>query len=259
MNEWSQRRKRIILSLIFGILILFIGLPLFFFFYRAPTCTDGKKNGDETGIDCGGGCKKLCQADNLSIILKGDPQVVQVGSTTYAVSIQAQNPNLGSEMLRARYIFRMYEASSTVPVRIVDGDAYIPPGQKFAIFEGPFEFAEATPNRATFEWKQDSLVWNATSKPLSTLVIEDKFLSGVEEPRLTAELYNPTLDTVLNIELTAIISDEQGNTIAVSKTFVDSIDKEARVPIVFTWPRPFVGNAVLIDILIKILPDKSYI
>ena len=260
MNEWSQRRKRIILSLIFGFLIFFIGLPVFFFFYRGPTCTDGKQNGDEKGIDCGGGCKKLCQADNLSIILKGDPQVVQVGSTTYAVVIQAQNPNLSSDILRARYIFRMYESSSTVPVRIIDGDVYVPQGQKFAVFEGPFDFSEAKPDRATFEWKQDSLVWNTNTKPLTALVIEEKYLSGEgEEPRLTAELYNPSLDKVNNVELTAIISDEQGNTIGVSKTFVDSIEKEGREPIVFTWPQPFVGTPALIDILIKELPDKSFL
>ena len=27
---------------------------------QAPTCTDGKQNGDELGVDCGGGCVDFC-------------------------------------------------------------------------------------------------------------------------------------------------------------------------------------------------------
>jgi hypothetical protein len=260
MNEWAQRRKRIILSLIFGTLIFLIGLPAFFFFYRSPSCTDGKKNGDEQGIDCGGGCKKLCQADNLPIISKGDAQVFKVGSTTYAVAIQAENPNINSDILRAQYIFKIYEASSTVPINLIDGDTYVPKAGKFAVFEGPFELGESIPTRATFEWKQKSLVWNTNINPLPGIVIEDKFLSNEDsEPRLSAEIYNPTLDRVSNIELTAIISNQEGNMIGASKTFIDTLDKDEREPLVFTWPRPFSGTPAVIEVLIKILPDKSFL
>ncbi|WP_437836422.1 hypothetical protein [Sorangium sp. So ce1153] len=27
---------------------------------KAPTCDDGVKNGDETGVDCSGGCPRRC-------------------------------------------------------------------------------------------------------------------------------------------------------------------------------------------------------
>jgi hypothetical protein len=260
MNEWSQRRKRIILSFIFGTLILLVGLPLFFFFYRTPTCSDNRKNGDETGIDCGGGCSKLCQADNLPIILKGDAQVVKVASTTYAVVIQAENPNVNSDILRAQYEFKLYDASSSVPIKLINGETYVPKAGKFAVFEGPFDFGETIPVRATFEWKDKSLTWNRNITSLPSLAVEDEFLTNEQsEPRLAAELYNSSSNRISNIELTAIISDAQGNTVGVSKTFVERVEKDQRESIIFTWPQPFIGMPVLIDILIKILPDKSFL
>ena len=260
MNEWSQKRRRIILSIIFGVLIFVIGLPLFFFLYRSPTCSDGKQNGDEVGIDCGGGCEMLCQADNLPIVSKGDPQVVRVGSTTYAVALSAENPNINSDILRAGYLFKIFDASSTVPVMIVDGETYIPKNGRFVVFGGPYDFVEAVPARATFEWKKESLVWNTNSKEVPDLIIENKFISEeASEPKITAELYNPTLDAVVNVELTVVVSDISGNTIGVSKTFVESIDKNERVPIVYTWPQSFDGVPAQIDVFIKILPDKSFL
>lgn len=260
MNEWSQRRKRIILSFIFGALILLVGLPLFFFFYRSPTCSDNRKNGDETGVDCGGGCAKLCQADNLPILLKGDAQVVRVGSTTYAVVIQAENPNINSDILRAEFEFKLYDASSSVPIKLINDETYVPKAGKFAVFEGPFDFGETVPTRATFEWKDKSLIWNKNISALPNLTVEDEFLTNeLSEPRMTAELYNSSSDSVSNIELIATISDAEGNVIGVSKTFVERVDKDQREPIIFTWPQPFVGAPALIDVLIKILPDKSFL
>jgi hypothetical protein len=260
MNEWAQRRKRIILSLIFGTLIILVGLPVFFFFYRSPSCSDGRKNGDETGIDCGGTCQKLCPADTLPIISKGDAQVFKVGSTTFAVAVQAENPNINSEILRAQYLFKIYEASSTVPIKLIEGDTYVPKAGKFAVFEGPFELGESMPTRATFEWKEKSIIWNTNRNPLPALVVEDKFLINEDsEPRLTAEIYNQGLDKVSNIELTAIISDQMGNMIGASKTFIDSLEKDERQPAIFTWPQSFSGTPGVIEVLIKILPDKSFL
>src|SRR3989338_2125266 len=115
MNQWSRRRKRIILALIFFILIVLIGLPIFFLFYRAPTCFDGKQNGDEIGVDCGGSCRLLCTAQSLPLILKGDPRVLEVAENTFEIVALIENPNANGEIYRARYIFKLYDALSSIP------------------------------------------------------------------------------------------------------------------------------------------------
>lgn len=258
MATWSERRKRNILVLIIAVLIVLIGLPIFFFVYKSPTCSDGKQNGDESGIDCGGSCEKLCQPDNLPIILKGDPQVIKVASTTYAVVIEAENPNVTADILRAGYVFKIYQASSSVPLRILEGKIYIPQGETFAVFQGPIDFGENIPTRATFDWKDETLIWNKAINKVPELEIRNKELVNLEtEPKLLADIRNKTLVPVRNIELIAILSDENGNTVGVSRTFVDIVEKGEEVPIVFTWPAPFKSSPTTIEVLIKVLPDKS--
>ncbi len=258
MATWSERRKRNIMVLLIGALIILVGLPFFFFFYKSPTCSDNKQNGDETGIDCGGGCQKLCQAENLPIILKGDPQVIQVSSTTYAVVMHAENPNVISDILRAGYTFKIYQASTTIPLKVIEGNTYVPPGSPFAIFIGPLEFGENIPTRATFSFKSETLVWNKNITKLPELEIRNKDLTYENtEPRLSAEVRNNSLKDAKNVELTAFLYDEKGNIIGASKTFVDEINKEESAPIIFTWPAPFKTHPTSIEILIKILPDKS--
>ncbi|MDQ3089854.1 MAG: hypothetical protein M3Q24_01725 [bacterium] len=260
MNSWSQRRKRIILSIISFVVVIFIGLPLFFFVYKSPTCSDQKKNADETGIDCGGGCEMLCQADNLPIILQGDPQVIKVASTTYAIVVKAENPNINAEIFRAGYSFKVYEEGGAVPLKVIEGNAYVPKNTSFAVFAGPFDFGEAVPSRVVYEWNTQTLVWSKNSIEIPDILIDDKRLSGEDaEPRLSAEITNRSLENIKNLEFTAILTDEVGNTVGVSKTFIDILNKGDKMPIVFTWPGPFKNKATSVEILMRILPNKSFL
>src|ERR1035437_1227089 len=56
------------------VLILFVAVSGFLIIYpsfnKAPSCTDGKHDGNETGIDCGGSCAIACmaQVDQVSVL-----------------------------------------------------------------------------------------------------------------------------------------------------------------------------------------------
>ncbi|MBU6431623.1 hypothetical protein KGQ29_04640, partial [Patescibacteria group bacterium] len=65
MSSWSQKRKSIYFLIFAAFLFSFIILPAYFIFYKAPTCFDGKQNGDEKGVDCGGSCVNLCRSQYL--------------------------------------------------------------------------------------------------------------------------------------------------------------------------------------------------
>src|SRR3989344_7966424 len=98
MNQWSIRRKRIILSIIVLAIVVFVGAPIFLLFYRAPTCFDGKWNGDETGIDCGRSCQLLCTAESLPLLLKGDPRVFKIADNIFEIVALIENPNTNGEI-----------------------------------------------------------------------------------------------------------------------------------------------------------------
>ncbi len=260
MNQWSINRKRFILFLIILILVVLIGAPIFFFFYKAPTCFDKKQNGDEVGVDCGGSCSLICTTQTLPLIMKGDPRVLRVATSTYEVISYIENPNVSAEILLAPYTFNIYGANSAVPLKTISGQTFVPKGSSFVVFEGPFNLLGDIPVRTTFSLDNNSLVWQKNLNNLPDLKIKDSTLSNTDsEPRLEAGLTSSSLVSVLNIELVALVFDDKGNTVGASKTFIDSLRVGESAPLVFVWPEPFVGKPATFEIIPRILPNKSYI
>ena len=261
MNQWSRRRKRIILVLVFFVLIFLIGLPIFLLSYRAPTCFDSKQNGNETGIDCGGSCQLLCTTESLPLVLKGDPRVLKISNYTFELVAVVENANPNAEIYKAGYTFKLYDNESVIPVATIEGETYVPKGSTFALFEGPFDLeAGVNPTRATLEWKEKSLIWKRNILPVPELKAKNLSLSRTDtNPRLDAVVENASLENVSNIDLVALLSDGTGNIFAASKTFLDTLPVGGSAPVVFNWPRPFDKEVLNIDIVIRIFPDTSFI
>jgi len=249
------------MMLVLGFLVLVIGLPAYLIFYKAPTCFDNKLNGDETGVDCGGSCKLLCKAESLPLLSQGDPRILNVASNVYEVVALVKNPNTTGEVYRAKYVIKLYDNKSTIPLKVIEGEAYIPKGASFTIFEGPFTLDEnVLPIKATLEWRDESLVWQANNSNVPEIVVVSKTLSKEDSrPRIDAVIKNNSLETVSNIDLTTLVYDKDGNIFAASKTFVDSLAPGATAPIVFTWPRAFTYDALNTEIQVRLFPDKSFI
>ena len=260
MNKWSIRRRRIALSIVIGALVIIIGVPLYFFMYKAPTCFDGKKNADEIGVDCGGSCNLLCSAQSLDIQTKGDARILKVATSTYEVVVSVQNPNPSASILKAGYSFKIYTASSTGPIKIIKNITFVPKASSFVVFEGPFNLGEAVPTRVVFEWDKATLVWGKDNVVGADIKVEESVLSNTDKlPKLEAMVKNFSLGRVTNIELVALVFDENDNIVGASKTFVDILAPNESTPIVFTWTNPFMSSSIRSLIFTRILPDASYI
>ncbi|MEK7148097.1 MAG: hypothetical protein AAB758_02260 [Patescibacteria group bacterium] len=261
MNEWSRTRKRIILGIILFVLIVVIGIPLFFLFYNKPSCFDKKLNGDETGMDCGGSCQLLCSAESLPIVAKGDPRVLKIASSTYEVVALFENPNPTAEIRLAHYTLKIFDKDNSIPIRTIEGNTYIPKNTIFAVFEGPFTVETGVePVRATLEWAKGSLIWQKNTYQLPEIIVKDKVLSKESSsPRLEAIVENASLEDIENLDIIVLISDEDGNIFAASKTFIDFLPSAGETPVIFSWPRAFAKKAAQIDVIVRILPDKSFI
>lgn len=248
----------------FALLIL-VGVPLFFLLYNPPNCLDGRRNGDETGVDCGGSCQLLCTAESLPLIIKGDPRVLEISPNTFSAVALVENPNQNGEVYKARYVMRIYDAITitplVIPLKIIEGETYIPSGTTFAIFEGPFVLGEGVvPTKATLEWKKESLVWERNKGNFGRVQISNSRLSGEDtSPRLDVVVENVSLESVSNIELTALISNEEGNIFAASKSYISTLSMGGSAPAIFTWPEPFTETAFDIDIVLRVFPDGSFL
>lgn len=261
MNQWSRTRKRIILMILILVVVVLVGIPMFLLFYEKPNCFDGKQNGDEVGVDCGGSCQLLCRAESLPLLLKGDPRILSLATTTYQVVAVVENSNNSAEIYRAGYILKIFDSASVVPVREIKGFSYVPPGSTFVIFEGPFSLPEGVvPSRAILEWREETVIWKKAEQSTIGLKVRGINLTrATSSPRVDAMVENTTLDAANNIDLTALLYDSQGNIFAASKTYIDTLAPGASSPVVFTWPRPFSHDAAKTHIVLRIFPDRSFI
>lgn len=258
MNSWSSRRKFFIFFLVLMVLVIVLGLPLYFFFHRAPSCMNGKMDGDETGIDCGGSCTTICTSDSLPLIMQGDPRVIQVASSTYAVAVSIQNPNVSGKVAHADYSMKLYDAASGEPIKTIDGSTYVPVNSTFALFLGPYDFGDTVPARAVLTW--NNLTWIKDINRPPTVEVHDPLLTDTDtKPHLSATVQNPSGAIISNIELVALVKDENGNIIAASRTVVHSLSPESSAPLIFTWPRPFVGTSAAVEVVPRVFPDASYL
>jgi hypothetical protein len=261
MNQWSRTRKRFILTLVILALLVLVGVPLFLLLYKAPSCGDGRANGDETGVDCGGSCQRICAPESLPLIVKGDPRLLKLSDNFYEIVALLNNPNTQAGIRRARYTFKLFNATSLVPIKTITGITFIPPGSALTIFEGPFTIEEGSvPTRVMVEWEEDSLVWERGLTPSPQLDIRSKTLTRADTaPRLEVVLSNSTLEMIKNLDLTALLYDEWGNIFSASITFIETLSPGETAHAVFTWPLPLPQEPVEIEIVSRSFPDRSYI
>src|ERR1700729_736634 len=92
--DWSMRRKRLIEILLGACAVALIAVVVIATLYKAPSCTDGKKDQGEQGIDCGGPCPYLCSSTEIA------PRVMfvravspEIGRTDVIAYIDNSNPN----------------------------------------------------------------------------------------------------------------------------------------------------------------------
>jgi hypothetical protein len=248
--DWSTRRK-IFYGGIMAVFLLFVFILIFnTYFNKKPTCFDGKQNGEETGVDCGGSCQKICtfQVDQVSVLWR---RAFKVASGRYNAIAYLENKNINALVQRVNYRFRFADKDN-VFIASREGTAYIPPTGKFAIFEPAVGVGGSDIVYTTFEFIQVPIWQQAPEDKLkeirintSEYLLEDQNTT----PRLTAKIKNNSLFKIPNISVVAILYDDLGNAIDSSRTFVDMLDREEEEVLIFTWQERFKENVSNIEII----------
>lgn len=243
--SWSERKKTKYVLVIFLIIVLLA--LLFFVDFSGATCTDGKQNQDEQGIDCGGQCLNVCKFSTKDVVIKWSRAFI-VKDGIYNALAYVENPNTNLEAKGMYYIFKLYDENGIL-VYERKGVADISAQRTIPIFEETMQTGNRIPKRTTFEF---------TSSPNWTKIQEDQTKPGVKNmaikneggfTKLEAVLENLTLNQIQNVEVVSILFDVDGNAINSSRTIVDSIRKDSSESIIFTWPYEFADQVSKIEII----------
>lgn len=251
--SWSSRRKTNYLLGTIIFVVVFIVIPLSIYFYKMPTCSDGKQNQGEAGIDCGGPCKLLCRAQY------SDPKFLwgrwsKVKTTgEYNVLAYVENSNIEAGTKEITYRFKLRDKDGILLFEKT-GTTYVPPNKNFAIIESNIDLNDKVPGRPVeFEFMPGAVWQKMDSKELGLVSLYKQIIDEDNSPKVISTLSNRTLKPISNIEVIAILYNDEDNAIAFSSTKVDSIDKGSSEEIIFTWPEPLSEKVYRIEIIPKVL------
>lgn len=247
--SWSSKRKLFYFSIVFGAIAIALVILIYPYFNKEPTCFDGKMNGSESGIDCGGVCEKVCTQEALQLVtLWARPFEVTPGK--YNVMAYIENQNRESGIPSINYEFKLYDAENIFIGR-TSGNTFIGSNDRTAIFAAGVEVGNRIPARATFQFTSYPTWLKVNREQRNALAVsaEDQLLSNpFDNPKLEAMIVNKTLTEMKNLDVYAILYDEDDNVMTASKTLIDVLPKNSKAPVVFTWPKPFSKRPTRIDI-----------
>ncbi len=247
---WAFQRQIFYL----GVLVLFFSIFGFLIIYpsfnKAPTCADFKQNGDETGVDCGGSCLRACIPETDQISLRFARSFLVVPGRYNAVAY-LENNNKNLAIPKIKYSFRFADKDN-IYLGKREGVTTVPPGRAFVVFERGIEFGSGAPVYTTFQFTEIPNWLNVDETKINQLQL---FVSNInleketESPHLSLSLKNKSLFNIPNMNVVAILYDEDFNALNVSSTYVDNLGGEEEKILDFTWPLPFGKTVVNREIL----------
>jgi len=233
-RPWARRRRGIIIGILSSILGFFLVTTYFTHFYSPASCFDGRDNGSERGVDCGGKCVRICAFEVLP------PKVVWVNSFEitpgqYNSVAYIENPNQFAGSAEMKYTLTLKNGSRTVAER--SGVTILPPGSVYPIFEGRIFTTDQQEITDTFITVELPEIWQPAKIGADQFKTRDIQLSNADKrPRLDVLLENITIDTATDVEIVATIFNAEEEPVTASQTVVEFFPGESRQDVVFTWP-----------------------
>lgn len=247
---WTMKRQ----ALYFFVAALMVfGFGVFVWLnISAPTCTDNKQNQNEEGIDCGGPCGKKCLGEIKEPVISWS-RALKVGEGNYDAAAVVENQNLFLAAPSVRYQFKLYDKNNVL-IAIKEGETFINPGRKFAIFESNIDTGRRVPYRTFLEFEKD-IKWERYESGAPGLIVTKKEYTDSPRPSLAAVVANKSIDDVKNIYVVAIIYDKDGNASAASATKAGLIKAGSSQEIFFTWPASLGEEASSNEIFLNVEPS----
>lgn len=235
--RWWAFWRRVQYGTGFSVLIfLLIGGVYAKFFYESPQCFDGKQNGTESGVDCGGSCTRICAAEVVPPVVVWAKSFKVIDGQYNAVAY-VENRNNGAAAPAVKYTLRLLKNGTELARR--EGRTILPPGSTYPVFEGRISVPRGEEPTDTVLELAPVELWVPATQGREQFRTTDIALSGADsEPRLRAVIENTRIEGAAGVEVVATIFDSEGTPLTASQTIVDSLPGQTRKEIYFTWPEP---------------------
>jgi Mg-chelatase subunit ChlD len=235
----------------FGVFWILIGVLVYTTnFYAAPTCSDGRQNGEERGVDCGGVCSRICVFDVKSPTVQW-ARSFRVTDGQYNAVAYIENNNRSAASPEVPYTLSLHDKDGLIVERT--GTTILPPDSVYPVFEARIDTQGRVPTQ-TFMKIGDITKWVQTEIGPDQFTVQSRELTGADaRPRLEAQIYNNALTGAKEVEVIATIFDAHGNALTSSRTYIDNFGPRRSQTAVFTWPEPIAKTLRSCDVPTDVL------
>lgn len=232
-------------------LILFLSTFYFSFFYQKPSCLDGKKNQDETGIDCGGKCSQYCLADLTSRpLVVSNVETLAYTSTSSDALGTVTNENAKAALKNAQYTFVAYDQAGTVLAEQSGKFSLLPLETRTLVALG---LPSAKVNVARTELVIENEEWVAFTdftEPPEIFVVNQQFsfLSGdASFAEVKALVQNESSYDIRSLVVVVVLRDQNNKALSVNKTTINTLQSGEERDFRLIWPQGFEGIPIQTD------------
>lgn len=237
--SWAARRRFIILLIIGAVFVAFLTTVGIATFYKAPSCSDGKQNQNETGVDCGGACQYLCieQQYPPTVLFT---KAIKNGEGRVDVIAKVENKNADAAAKNVRYKITLYGSDQSL-IQEMTGILDLPPSASVPVFVPNIPSGKQTIVNAFLDINQSSLQWFSMSSNTSIVptVSNVKQIGTTSAPRIEAILTNTSVSILTNVKAIVLVRNDKGDVIATSSTIIPTIPAQGRATATFTWNSEF--------------------
>ncbi len=218
----SRFGKQLIYGFFYLLILALLGVWVYFAFLRpAASCTNGRQDGGEEGVDCGGVCANACLPAGLSELQVTDTNVFHPGNGITSVLAKIQNPNLRTAA-SFDYTLKFYDLNGE-PVLTRSGSSYIYAGEVKYLTD--FVSGGAADGAKSAELTISSPRWlpdSEFSKPQAVILSRTATL-GEAGIQVSGKLANRDTLTLSRLEVGAVFYGRYNYAVGVSKTEIDSV------------------------------------
>jgi hypothetical protein len=199
-----------------------------------PTCTDGKKDGQEEGVDCGTvACGKACASPVQQVVVQ-DIKLVKTPAGDYDLAALVYNPNVDYGTDSVSYNLVISDSTGKEIANQPD-TFYILPGQTKYIVKTSLA---GIPDGASAEIKITSVDWQkvATPQDITFIITREAVTSDFKQTTYQAVITNNSNFDFDTIDVSIVVTDSSGAVIATNmtnfQTFLSQTDRSIKV----IWP-----------------------
>lgn len=203
--------------------------------FPAPTCVDGKRNGFELDVDCGGSCALRCSSEVTPFTVTWS-KAIKASKDKYDLVAMINNTNIDNASVEVGYTFEVFDASAR-SMATFSGSTTAPLAGKFPVILQNISLP-SLPSTVVVTLN-DGPHFSVKESPSSpTIKVLDRRYEPGTIPRVYATIMNTKHKEITNLPLRLVLFDDKENAFAVGQTIIPVLPKEGVSEIVVTWESP---------------------